>query len=285
MNRFWVHLATGLTALVGVSVLVSACAQDSSSFFLQGVLAPPSGSSMNGCTFTSDPTQASLLGGVLDVEAAHEFSDTYEAVFLAGNQLIPTANPAQLMTETNDIVIQGAIVKITDTGTPATTMAYYTTLGAGFAYASNGTTPGYGPVEFTIVDPATVEKLRNSLGWLERETIVTYVQAFGQTLGGDNVQSNTFEYPITVCRGCLIEYFTNNFFPPNPNCFLPPTSNVSGPTVCFFGQDEPVPCYLCLSDPFCLCGGHPGLTGKAAEINCAVPAGVGAVSDGGLGGG
>src|SRR5579871_4702035 len=96
MNRFWVHVATGLATLVGVSTFVSACQHDDTSFFLQGVLAPPSGGSSSGCIFTSDPTQAMLPYGYLDVLAVQAFSDTYQAVILAGNQIVPQGNQAQL---------------------------------------------------------------------------------------------------------------------------------------------------------------------------------------------
>ena len=133
-------------------------------------------------------------------------------------------------------------------------LAYYTTLGAGFLDPSNGTTPGYGPVEFTIVDPQTIDTLRKKLSWLERETIVTYTKAFGQTLGGDHVESNTFEFPITVCRGCLIQFDTDPTQPPVPNCYATAPTGGSGPTVCFFGQDATFDCHFCYSDPYCQCG-------------------------------
>jgi hypothetical protein len=252
MNRFWVHVATALTAMVGVTVIVSACAHDDSSFFLQNVLAPPQGATSSGCFFTADPTQNELFVGILDVEAVASFADSYQAVFLAGDQLIPQGNQAQIQTETSRIVIQGAVVQVTDASNNQ--LAYYTTLGAGFLDPSNGTTPGYGPVEFTIVDPQTIDTLRAKLGWLERETIVTYTKAFGTTLGGDHVESNTFEFPITVCKGCLIQFDTDETQVPVPNCYATAPTGGSGPTVCFFGQDATFDCHFCYSDPYCQCG-------------------------------
>ena len=57
MNRLWVHIATGLATMVGVSVIVSACAHDDSSFFLQSVPAPPQAlPAAAGASFTADPT-------------------------------------------------------------------------------------------------------------------------------------------------------------------------------------------------------------------------------------
>jgi hypothetical protein len=276
MNRLWVHVATGLATIVGVSVIVSACAHDDSSLFLQDVLAPPSGGSASGCVFTTDPTQALLSVGYLDVEAISAFSDSYEAVFLAGNQIIPQGNQSQLQTETSRIVLQGAVVTVTDAA--GAQLAYYTTLGAGFLDPSNGTTPGYGAVEFTIVDPKTIDSLRASLGWLERETIVTYTKAYGTTLGGDHVESNTFIFPITVCRGCLIAFDTDSSKPEQPNCEQAMSATTTGPTVCFYGQDEPIDCHTCLQDAYCRCG-----PAAATDPTCFTS--VISVTDGGTGGG
>jgi hypothetical protein len=273
MNRFWVHLATGLTSMVGVSVIVSACAHDDSSFFLQDVLAPPLGAGTSGCVFTADPTQALLSEGILDVELIGNFANAYEAVFLAGNQLIPEGNQAQQTTETSRIVIQGAVVTITDAA--GAQLAYYTTLGAGFLNPSNGTSPGYGGVTFTIVDPTTIEALKGQLGWLERQTIVTYTKAFGTTLGGDHIESNTFIFPITVCKGCLIEFFTDPAQVPQPNCQAVVPATSGGPAVCFFGQEAAIPCIDCYSlDAACRCGAagatSPGPNGPVppADPNC-----------------
>ena len=110
-------------------------------------------------------------------------------------------------------------------------------------------------VQLTIVDPATVDALRAQLSFLERVVIVTRTQAFGQTLGGGRAASNVFEYSITACKGCLIEYDTDPTQTPVPNCFAAPPTSETGPTVCFVGQDSPVDCHVCsIQDPFCLCG-------------------------------
>jgi hypothetical protein len=267
MNRFWVHLATGLATTFCVASIVSACAHDDSSFFLQDVLAPPTGSSTSGCVFTDDPTQALLSFGYLDVEAVEAFSNSYEAVFLAGNQIVPQGNQQQLQTETSRIVIQGAVVTITDASNNQ--LAYYTTLGAGFLNPSNGTTPGYGAVEFTIVDPATIARFRpggdHALQFLQRETIITYTKAYGTTLGGDHVESNTFVYSIEMCNGCLIGYDTDPAQVPTPNCLGGLPMSGTGPTACFFGQDVPIDCHDCLPNTYCLC----------AEASC--PPGFGSI--------
>jgi hypothetical protein len=221
-------------------------------FFLEAVLAPPEGPSSSGCIFTSDPTQPTLSKGILDVEVVKSFSDTYEAEFLAGNQFAAKSKPGTSETDASRIVIQGAKVTVTDAS--GKELADFMTLGSGFLDPSSGATPGYGSFELTIVDSATIDSLRAQLSFLERTTIVTHTQALGQTLGGQHVASNVFEYSITACRGCLIAFDTDPALKPIPNCYAAAPTSPSGSTVCFFGQDAPVDCHVCTKDPFCLCG-------------------------------
>jgi len=113
---------------------------------------------------------------------------------------------------------------------------------------------GYGDVEFTLVDPTTVALLQAQLAFNARETIITYTQALGKTLGGKDVTSNVFEYPITVCRGCLIRFDTDLSREPVPNCYASAVMSPGELAPCFYGQDVPVDCHFCLDDPFCVCG-------------------------------
>jgi hypothetical protein len=246
MKRFWVHGVTGLTAIGVIAVLASACAHNDSSLFLRGVLAPPQSATTTGCTFTTDPTQAEEFSGYLDIAVRSD----YQAVFLAGNQLIPQANSLQLQTETSRIVIQGAVVSVVDQASQKQ-IDYYTAVGSGFVDPSNGTTPGFAPVAFTIVSPNGVAALRKELTTPFQSTnIVSNVKAFGTTLGGDYIESNTFEFQITACNGCLVEFTTVN--PPVCNTMVATTT--TGAPFCFLGEDVPFDCHLCLGDPICDCG-------------------------------
>jgi hypothetical protein len=204
--------------------------------------------------------------GVLDVEAVSSFNNAYFAEFLMGNQLIQQQNTDLLMTETSRIIIQGAVVTITGAdgnAIPGGTSSF-TSLTSGEIDPSAGETPGFAAASLEIVDPTTVQALRNALKPFDEELIVTYVKAFGQTLGGDHVESNTFEFPIYACRGCLIQYegaavsitLASGMMEaaPTPNCCgpIPTTLTMKG---CFLGQDTgTVDCHLCLGDDFCSCG-------------------------------
>jgi hypothetical protein len=246
MKRFWVHVVTGLTAVGGIAVFAPACAHNDSSFFIHGVLAPPQSASTSGCFFTQDPTQAELFSGVLDVGVRSD----YQAVMLVGNQIIPQGNQLQLMTETSHIEVQGAVVTVVDEATQAQ-LSYYTAIGSGFVDPSNGTSPGYAPVAFTIVDPTASATLLAELRPFEQRNIISYVKAFGTTLGGDYEETNTFGFQITACNGCLVQYTSTM---PAPFCNPAVAPSTTGPSFCFLGQDAPFDCHDCLGDPICDCG-------------------------------
>jgi hypothetical protein len=214
-------------------------------FFLQSVFAVPLGVG-GGCVFTPDSTQPTISKGILDVEIVHLFKDSYEAVFLAGNQDQANAK------ETSRITVEGATVQVTDS--TGKQLAAFMTLGSASLAAPNGTTPGYGVVELSIVDSATVATLRAQLAPLEKTTIVTHTQAFGTTFGGEHIVSNVFEFAITACRGCLVAFDTDPARLPQPNCDLPSPTSGPLPLACFYGQDVPIDCHECVKDPFCLCG-------------------------------
>jgi hypothetical protein len=257
MKRFWMHVVGAVSTMAGLAVVVPACAHDDSSFFLDAVLAPPQGAT-SGCIYTDDNTQPSYSFGILDVGAETAYADAYYAEFLAGNQLTPMANQQLNMTETSRIIIAGAVVTITDANGDAIPggTSSFTSPGAGEVDPSSGGTPGYGPVNFVIVDPKTVGALRKQLPNLgDRETILTYTKAFGTTLGGDHVETNTFEFPLTACNGCLVEFDTDPTKEPQPNCQGVEVSTGSTATPCYYGQDVAFDCHNCSGySSFCECG-------------------------------
>jgi hypothetical protein len=267
MKRFWTHVVGAVSLTGGIAVFAPGCAHDDNSFFIDFVLAPPQGAATSGCVFTADPTSPSLPSGLLDVEAVSSFNNAYFAEFLLGNQLIQQQNTDLLMTETSRIEVQGAVVTITDAngGAIPNGTSSFTSPTSGEVDPSAGETPGFGVTSLEIVDPTTVQALRNSLKPFDEELILTYIKAFGLTLGGDHVESNTFEFPIYVCRGCLIS-FESVAAPitlasgtaeaaPTPNCCGAEPMNATTKSFCFLGQDTgAVDCHDCLGDSFCSCG-------------------------------
>jgi hypothetical protein len=263
MKRLWTHVVGAVSAICGLAIVAPACAHDDSSFFIQNVLAPPQGSSTTGCVFTATPTSPSLPSGLIDVQAISLFADAYYAEFLMANQIIPEGNQQLLQTETSRIIIQGAVITITDAA--GNQLAYYTALGAGEIDPSAGEVPGYGLSAFMIVDPSTIKTLQGRIPPGQSETIITYTKAYGTTLGTDHVESNTFEFAIEACNGCLIQYDSVPVAitlasgvmetSPTPNCCGPAPTTSAAKTFCYFGQDSgSVDCHDCAEDQICACG-------------------------------
>jgi hypothetical protein len=252
MTRVWGHIAAGVSLLAGAGVTTAACVHDDSTLFVQDVLAAPFVTQGQECTFNADPTQPFISQGVLDID----FRDEYTAEFLLGNQMVAEANSQQLQTETSTITIQGAVVRITDAS--GAQLNTFTRLAAATVYPSSGTTPGYTPIGLTIIDANTIRNngsLQTTVAGGGRSRLVTYVKFFGNTLGGKSVESDEFEFPVDVCKGCLITFTATDI---NPNASFPnclgngtSTSTTSLPAPCVPGQDFPIDCSQCLTIPDC----------------------------------
>ena len=222
MKRVWGHLLAVVTLLAGGVVAIAGCKHDDSTLFVQDVLAAQPVSAGEQCTFTSDPTQPFISSGVLDIALRSDYSPTY----LIGNQSVPEVNSQQLQTETNIIQVQGAVVRITDSS--GNQLSTFTRLAAATVYPSSGSVPGYAPITVTTVDEGTIQgdaELQSNVthGGLTR--LVTYVTFFGQTTGGNAIQSGEFEFPVDVCYACLIGFSSSSDEPntptvtfPQPNC-------------------------------------------------------------------
>jgi hypothetical protein len=106
----------------------------------------------------------------------------------------------------------------------------------------------------TVVDQNTIANdanLQSNVKSGGTTRLVTYVTFFGQTTGGNTIQSDEFEFPVDVCDGCLITFpaADDNPLPslPQPNCLLAASNSSSSsvPTPCFPGQDFAVECAVC----------------------------------------
>jgi len=246
---------TTIAALVCTAGL-SGCVHDDSSIFIQQVLQPGLVSAGQQCSFKADPTEPYITQGSLDIS----LSGAYWAEYLVGNQLIAQSSPNQLQTETSDVNLQGAEVRVTDgQGNP---ILSFTTLSAATIAAASGGTPSWGLLSVRTIDSDVVQASPQlselgslyALGTYEVVRLVTYVKVFGKTLGGRYVESNEFEFPIDVCWGCLVSFLAADEDPCYllPNCRLGSVASSTTSSVpCLIGQDNPVDCSQCLSDPTC----------------------------------
>ncbi len=224
------HLtAVALTAL-GVLTGVTACAESESILFVKGV-ALISGSG-DDCVVTADDSQVIRLGGTFDTA----FGRSYRAVLVVGNQVVKQGSREKLRTETSNVVLQGAEVELTDPG--GSSIGPFTAVGAGLiAGASSGESPGYGAVGVELI-PAGISMAPGQ--W------VANIKVFGKTLGGSEVESGVFSYPITVCRGCLVIDAYDPASLPSTSCNAPVDTATKEEGRCDdFGSDTPATCRAC----------------------------------------
>ena len=125
----------------------------------------------------------------------------------------------------------------------------FSTAESGIVQPSSGATPSYGVLATTIVDGNTIAILRdyyenlieangilNVLG--SSTQLLTYTKVEGTTLGGDPEETAEFEFPVTICYGCLI----NNLQASDATvlCLAPSSSSAAIPP-CVPGQESPTP--------------------------------------------
>jgi hypothetical protein len=227
--------------LVLAATSFSACTDIETSLFISGNLyaAPPS------CTVDADPS-ATLLGrGRLDLA----FSHTYTAALLVGNQLTARGDKSQLRPETKRVSLQGAEVILTDLAGRVIEPAF-SVPGAGFADVNDGPSPGYGVI-FADVIPRTVgTQLAEQVGpGSSPRTVIAEIRVFGTALGGHELESAPFIYPIEVCYGCLVQFpLAAMAIDPNGNfvCGADP-EGATDEVPCTLGQDGSLDCRSCVA--------------------------------------
>jgi hypothetical protein len=217
--------------LSGFALALGGCADNESMLYIQGVIAL----NRTDCVLNPESNAELLPGGILDQSLA----SGYRAALLVGSQLTQRGSREQLRTETARLSLRGAEVSLESVaGEPL--MDEFSALGTGFVNPSSGTEPGFGGLIVDII-PAGVT--------LDDGQIIAQIRAFGETLGGQEVESNLFPFPISVCSGCLIEYPASANDQPAGAPYLCGFSADEGTRsderICFAGQDTPISCTEC----------------------------------------
>ena len=236
-------------AAAAVGVLVAGCVVSPSRVFVKGVLSPPE-SSNGRCTYEPQPTGPFLSAGVLDVA----FASTYQAPLLVGNQMVPRADLTQGRVETSRVQLEGTVVRLTDVnGNVVTTFTNYAT---GAVDPASGTQPSFGVIIATLVDQATAASLRQQLAPRESRRFLANVAVFGRTTGAQGVETAEYQYPLSVCLGCLVTFPPDSVDPVRaqlengrPNCAKAATAGTT--TLCNYGQDSAIDCRTCQGNPIC----------------------------------
>lgn len=234
--------SAALLTTLTIGTTLYGCADNESSLFIQGVLAIGS----SDCVARPDAEAEMLSQGVLDTE----FADGYVAVLQVGNQLTQQGNREKLRTETSRLRIEGVSGSIFDTSGAE---HEFEAIATGFVDSASGTDPGLAAVSVNLISTEMMGTLRAT----EPGIIVARFHVFGTTLGGQEIESADFDYPIYVCGGCLIDYppealDTVNRDPGDP--YLCGASSDAGTAtkICYYGQDQRFSCTACATvDPIC----------------------------------
>lgn len=231
MASFSKSMAAGLLVLGG-ALLSGSCVDNNSSFFVFGVM----DISRSQCVAQPD-NPVFLASGTLD----RHFANGYEAAILVGSHLTQRGSREKLRTETARITVTGAHVTLF--GTNHQTIDF-DSAATGLVNPASGTDPGVASVFTRLVRKEDESQLGDD------GQIIARVRILGTTLGGEDVETGPFDYPITLCTGCLVT-FPADVLAPDGSCNAV-DNNAPDVNVCFFGQDSAFPCTACAaSDPVC----------------------------------
>lgn len=226
----------GLTTLLALGALLGpGCAENESSLFVRGAMLVPTDT----CEVSADASATLIFRGVLDLA----FTTEYRAALLVGNQMIRRGNAATLRTETARVTVQTADVRVLDAA--GNELGAFSAPASGFVDPASGAEPGYGVVSVVMVDSGSAAgAVGGANGGSSAPVEVTAnVIVRGTTLGGEEIATGEWQFPIDVCRGCLV------FFPGEADDPLLPGTDCTirddAPSHCRVGLDSPVDCRVC----------------------------------------
>lgn len=232
MRRF--SAAVGGSVLAVLSGSMVGCADNESTLFIQGV------AKINGdCTYSTNGGDQVLPKGVYDVG----FRGSYQAGLIVGNQMSGRGDSNRSRTETSRILLEGAEVRLS-LSTGESYMDAFSAPGAGFVDVGGGSGAGYGVLSVVLLprpkDPAEANRA------LGAGYVIAEVKAFGRTLGGQEVESGAFKFPIEICYGCLVSFAADEV-ERNSAQEVVCRASAEATSVCRLGQDDVVGCSVCSS--------------------------------------
>ncbi len=214
--------------LAGTGLLGSSCADNDSTLFIYGVI----DINRSQCVASADAGSVLLASGVMD----RLFHNGYEAAILVGSHLTERGSREKLRTETSRLNINGA--QITLYGTNGATINV-DSAATGLVNPASGTDPGLAAVFARLVRPEDMDYLG------PEGQIIARIKILGTTLGGQEIESGEFDYPITLCNGCLVSYPAESLDASGDVCVGGDSMTGQMQTVCSLGQDAPVDCSMC----------------------------------------
>lgn len=276
-----------LRALLAASALAAGagCADNEISVYIRRIQSPTLMGTT--CSYGVDPTTPAIPEGTLDLAFKH----TYRLAPLLQNNISMRADMMSNRIESNLIRFEGFIVELREDSPDGPLVTGPDFSNPFTVYQSNIVLPGppgqpgYGAAPFEAIPLQIGDALYNEVCVRRRgevrstnpdcpvsnfnlnvtKRLMLRVAAFGRTGGGVAVETPRFNFPVTVCCGCL------RFFPPamatEPDSGMGSTcstamtvmNEASCPGV--LGQDYPVPCGLCSASTPSICQ-PPGFSAR-----------------------
>jgi hypothetical protein len=193
------------------------CVDNNVSLFIQQAQVRDPGTD---CSAAADPDSAYWMVGIMDTALTGEYS----AALLVGNQLKARGDSDTLRPESNRVQLYEADVELFDSG--GGTVSAFTMPISGFVEVSGSTAPAYGLAFVTLIDAGTGAALAG-----QQTTLIARVKIYGETLGGLEVETGYWDYPIEICSGCL-------------GCICPTSPDAEYTETCNPGQNTSIDCRL-----------------------------------------
>ncbi|MBM4373606.1 MAG: hypothetical protein FJ095_00865 [Deltaproteobacteria bacterium] len=181
----------GLAAIIGLAALSfgTGCTDNQQTLFIRQVPVPDP---EDQCSVTADPSAPALFSGRLDATLA----TTYQQFFLVGNQMIARGDAQRLLPETSRVQFYEADVQIFVSDV---LVDEFTVPVSGFADEAAETTPSYGLVAVNpVLTSSTVDGVLTVNG-PQGTFVVARIVVRGTTLGGVDVATGIYDFPIFVC--------------------------------------------------------------------------------------
>jgi len=242
-------IVAGLAGAAFAALSASSCVDNDGSLVIIGIMSPPVATGGT-CAYTANIIGPFLSYGTLDVA----FADQYIPTLLIGNQMNPQGNQSIDRVETDNVILQGAIVRVTDAA--GATLDNYTVPGDGFVPPSSGGTAGIASFATTLVSPTAADAARQEVAAnFGTKRLIAYVKVYGTTTGGTHLESGEVAFPVNACFGCLVTFpdgSDDEAQTVQPNCLA--TSSTGGSAItqpCLTGQDQYIDCRLCQGNVAC----------------------------------
>lgn len=178
------------TLCCALLVAATGCVDNDSTLFIAQVQARTVD---NECVVTNDPEGGFITRGALDPL----LQTTYMAAMLVGNQLVRRGDADRLRTESARIQLYQADVEVYDF--EANLLDSFSQPIAGFVDVGTGTDPGWGVTDVMLVS----ENASLAAAAAGGGEVVSQVKIYGETLGGLEVETGFWTFPVVICPGCV----------------------------------------------------------------------------------